>query len=131
MSAYAGVDVSDVLRAGMKTAAMNHRLIANNIANADTPNYTPTEMDFQETLVAMLEGRDRIALRRTDPRHLEAERSLAPMRRQSRMSKNDYNKVDMEHEVAKLAENTSRYNLYGSLLAKRYRVHRDLLSNIR
>ncbi|MGC8846954.1 MAG: flagellar basal body protein, partial [Candidatus Hydrogenedens sp.] len=30
----------------MKVAEINHRYIANNIANADTPGYTQKELDF-------------------------------------------------------------------------------------
>ena len=131
MSALSGVATTDLLQKAMNVAAMNHRVIANNIANADTPNFNPTELDFQATLRAALEGRDRISLRRTHPRHLEATRNLLEFKRLANSSKNDYNKVDLETEMARLSENTGRYTTYGTLLAKQYRRIRDLLTNIR
>lgn len=131
MTPFRGVDTMMVLQRGMKVAGMNHRLIANNIANVDTPNFNPVEMDFQKTLRAALEGRDRIALRRTDPRHLEATRLLTRFDRGIHLAKNDQNKVDLEEEMAKLSENTGRYTTYGSLVRKKYQQYRDLLANIR
>lgn len=131
MSAFTGVDTIELLQAGMRTAQMNHRIIANNIANVDTPHFNPVHMDFQDTLRAVLEGRDRISLRRTDPRHLDATRSLVRFDRLADRSKNDYNKVDLEDEITRLDENTGRYTLYGALLQKRFSQYRSMISNIR
>jgi flagellar basal-body rod protein FlgB len=128
---YAGVDVTTLLRTGMRVASMNHRVIANNIANVDTPHFNPVEVDFQKTLRAALEGRERVGLRRTDPRHFEATRNLVDFKRLARSSKNDYNKVELDNEMMKLNENTGRFDLYGSLLASRSQRLRDMLANIR
>ncbi len=131
MPAFSGVDTIDLLQAGMRTAQMNHRLIANNIANVNTPNFNPVHMDFQETLRAVLEGRDRFSLRRTDPRHLDSTRNLVDFERLADRSKNDYNKVDLEEEITGLAENAGRYTLYSSLLQSRFGQYRSMLTNIR
>lgn len=131
MPAFAAMPVAEVLQAAMKTATMNQRVIANNIANVDTPHFTPVEMDFQDTLRAVIEGRDRFSLRRADSRHLEGTRNLVRFQRLAKSSKNDYNKVDLDSEVVKLNENTGRYTTYGSLLIKRYQQLRDMLNNIR
>lgn len=131
MSAFSGVDTIELLQAGMRTAQMNHRLIANNIANALTPNYNPVHMDFQETLRAVLEGRDRFSLRRTDPRHLDSTRNLVDFERLADRSKNDYNKVDVDAEIIRLSENTGRYTLYSSLLRQKVGQYRSMLTNMR
>jgi len=128
---FQGVDVVRLLQAGMKTAAMNHRLIANNVANVDTPNYNPTRLDFQATLRAVLEGSDRFTLRRTQDRHFEAARQLAKFESLANFSKNDYNKVDLDEELATLSRNTGKYTVYGSLLAKYFRQVRNMLNNER
>ena len=131
MAAFGSVDTISLLQDAMKTASMHHRVIANNIANVDTPHFNPVELDFQETLRAVIEGRDRISLRRTHPRHLDATRHLVRFDRLASHSKNDYNKVDMEHEMAKLDENTSRYTTYGSLLAQKLYQTRNMFTNMR
>ncbi|MCP4646038.1 MAG: flagellar basal body rod protein FlgB [bacterium] len=131
MAAFAGVDRLQLLTEGMRVAQFNHKLISQNIANAETPNYNPVSLDFQRTLRAALEGRSRFQLRRTDPRHLEKARPLARFERLAIQSKNDYNKVDLDHEMTRLAENTGRYTTYGSLLVKEFQGLKDLLKNIR
>lgn len=131
MPPFAGVDTGRLLEVAMRVAEFNQRVIANNIANVDTPNYNPAEVDFQATLRAALEGRDRISLRRTDPRHLEAARWRPEFDRLAYFSKNDYNKVDLDWEMAKLSENTERYTTFGGLLVKRFQTIKNMLTNIR
>ena len=79
----------------MPLAEDNHRIIANNIANLDTPGYNPVEMDFQPTLRDAIGGPGRISLRWTRPQHLDA--SQFGLRHASLVhsAKNDYNKVDI------------------------------------
>lgn len=131
MSPFQGSDTMTLLHAGMKTASMNHRLIANNIVNANTPNFTPVELDFQSALRDVLAGRERFSLRKTHPGHVESSRNLLNFKPLATSSKNDYNKVDLEHEMAKLSENTGRYSMYSALLSKRMRSYRDMLTNMR
>jgi len=129
--AFAGVDTVTLLTEGMKVAVRNQALIANNIANADTPKYNPTRLDFQTSLRDALGGRGRVELRTTQARHLEATREMPRFERLALSSKNDYNKVDLEQEMADLAENTGRYTTYSSLLAKHFREVKDMLSTLR
>ena len=131
MPPFSGVEPVRLLAEAMHVATINQALIANNIANADTPNYNPVSLDFQATLRAALEGRDSISLRRTHVRHLEGTRDLLEFERLAILSKNDYNKVDLDHEMTRLSENTGRYTIYGSLLVKRFRAIKDMLTNIR
>jgi flagellar basal-body rod protein FlgB len=128
---YGRVDAPQLLLEGMRVAAGNQRIIANNIANADTPNFNPVELDFQATLRAAIEGRSRVQLRTTRARHLDATREVSEFERLAILSKNDYNKVDLEHEMASLSKNTGRYTTYGSLLAKHFSSIRNMLDNLR
>ena len=112
-------------------SATNHRIIANNVANADTPNYNAVRMDFQATLRAALEGRDRVSLRKTQARHLDSVRYLAEFDNLAISSKNDYNKVDLEEEMARLSANTSDYTTYGSLLVKYFQQTKNMLNTLR
>ncbi len=131
MSAFAGVNTSRLLVAGMRLAQDNHRIIANNIANVDTPGYNPVEMDFQSTLRNAVEGRGRISLRKTRPQHLDASRFSLQHASLVQISKNDYNKVDIEQEIANLAKNRGRYNTYGSILVKQFSMVKNMLANLR
>jgi len=128
VSAFSGVSVDEVLTGAMRTAAMNHRHLANNIANIDTPGYVPTELDFQATLREVIGGRGGFALRTTQPRHLDLRTERPQFERIASLSKNDYNKVSLDEQVAKLSRNAGDYTTYASILAKRFEVIKSALT---
>lgn len=131
MGSFSGVDASRLLVSALSVVQENQRLIANNIANADTPNFDPVEMDFQKTLQRAVEGQGRVQLRKTRPQHFDKLSGPSQFERLALLSKNDYNKVDLEHEMAKLSENTGRYTTYGSLLVKRFEEVKNMLQTLR
>lgn len=131
MAPFAGVDATRLLVEAMKVARENHRILANNIANAETPHYNPVELDFQATLKAAIEGRGRVSLRRTQPRHIDLRLERPKFEGLAFLSKNDYNKVDIEDQMAKLDRNTGRYTIYGSLVVKHFDEVKNMLSMLR
>jgi len=128
MEAYAGVDTTRLLLGAMKVSEMNHRYLANNIANADTPGYNPVGIDFQKTLKAMVEGRDGLRLRSGDTRHIGYKQNQVEFERLAYLSKNDYNKVDLDDQMARLQQNTADYSAYAALMSKRFQMTKDMLS---
>ena len=128
---FAGVDTARLLVGAMKVSQQNQSIIANNIANVDTPNFTPTELDFKATLRNELEGKGRVSLRTTQPQHFEKTVHRPEFEGLAFLSKNDYNKVDLDDQIAKLSENTGRYTTYGSLLAKEFESAKSMLSALR
>ncbi|HQE83912.1 MAG TPA: hypothetical protein PLM14_12995, partial [Candidatus Hydrogenedentes bacterium] len=73
----------------------------------------------------------RVSLRKTQDRHLDSVRYLAKFDNLAVSSKNDYNKVDLEEEMARLSSNTSDYTTYGSLLVKYYQQVKNMLTTLR
>lgn len=122
--------VPAILQAGMKTAYLNQRLIANNIANADTPNYRPVELKFEETLQAMLAGRGMISLRKSYPRHLEFSSFRPLLLSRSRTAKNDRNSVDTDEQLLKMSENASKFGVYARLMSKRFSETVEMLRQL-
>lgn len=131
MNAFSGVSTVDLLANAMGVAQDNHRIIANNIANADTPGYTPVKMDFQATLRSALGGRGRLSLRNTRPQHLQREFGDIRQHKFLSTSKNDRNKVDLEMEIAELSKNTGKYTVYASILTKHFQMTKNMLTNTR
>lgn len=131
MVTFPGIDTGDLLVKAMRTAEVNHRVLANNIANVDTPGYSPKRLDFQKTLRSLVEERGNVSLRKTLPRHLDAGEDRPEFERLAILSKNDYNKVDLDEEMALLSENTGKYTTYGSLLVKRFEQMKNMLTNLR
>ena len=130
MTPYAGIDTNTLLVQAMKVREQNHRFLANNIANVDTPHYNPVELDFQKTLQSMVEGRGGIALRTTRPRHFDHSTYTTEFDRLAFLSKNDYNKVDIDDQMSKLAQNTGEYTTYARLLNKKFEMTKSMLSSL-
>lgn len=130
MSAFAGIDTSNLLVQAMKVREQNHRFLANNIANVDTPHYNPVELDFQKTLRSLVEGRGGAALRTTRPRHFDHETHRLNFERLAFLSKNDYNKVDLDDQMTKLSQNTGEYTTYARLLSKKFEMTTNMLQSL-
>lgn len=95
------------------------RLIASNIANADTPGYQAREIDFARTLQQMTGAGAAIGapamLKGTDGRHLATGGTSAAMRDSQLLyaapsqTNLDANTVDMDRERASFADNAVKY----------------------
>lgn len=129
--AFEGIDAGVVLQQAMKVAQFNHRLIANNIANIETPGYNGVELDFQRTLRNALENHGRPGLRSGQTGFFETTEVRPEFKALASTSKNDYNKVDADAELAKLSENTGNFTVYSALLAQRFSLVKKTLDALR
>ena len=99
--------------------AERQRLIASNIANADTPGYQAREIDFAKTLQQMTGSGATIGapalLAGTNARHLATGGASAAMRDSQMLyaapsqTNLDANTVDMDRERASFADNAVKY----------------------
>ncbi len=88
------------------------RLLASNIANADTPGYIARDLDFAKALREAVGGSTRPALASDQPGHLGGGTSMhganlvyaAPSQ-----TSLDGNSVDMDRERASFADNSIKY----------------------
>lgn len=99
------------LENGLSYATLNHKTIANNIANVDTPNYKAKNVSFKDMLEK--EQQMSISAYRTDNRHFDfAIRQSTPgvNNINGLRYRNNGNAVDMDAEQTKLAENQIYYN---------------------
>ena len=83
----------------MNTVSLRQKLVASNIANADTPGYKTQDLDFQASFESALEG--------GAPRTLQVTGLNV---------KNDGNNVDLDREARLLAENALRFSVASSLM---------------
>ena len=97
-------------------------VISANVANVDTPGYTPTELNFDEQLVRTLTGDPEPGLATTDSRHLS---TVDPVPRGEvefdtfALPNQDGNSVDLDHEMTKLSENQIQYRASTAFYNKR------------
>ncbi len=88
----------------MDLLSTRQKLVASNIANADTPGYKTKDINFQFEFMSLTKG--------GTPDIAEA---------QGLTTKNDGNNVSMDRETRLLAENAIRFNVAASLLKSQIR----------
>jgi flagellar basal-body rod protein FlgB len=110
--------------------ALRHKVIAENIANVETPGYRTKTVSFEKELTDAMNGRALVGTR-TDPRHLSlgAEapgESVAHVEDVPRASGQDgaisgVNQVDIDAEMTELATNQIRFRFAARLLGETFR----------
>lgn len=106
-------DALDFQTQALVLRAERQRLIASNIANADTPGYVARDMDFARALREATGAAALVAPAATQPRHLalaggaRAEPQL--LYAQPAQDNLDRNSVDMDRERAAFADNAVKY----------------------
>jgi flagellar basal-body rod protein FlgB len=131
LTAFAGIDAGEVLRQGMKVCELNHRILANNIANAETPGYRGLQLDFQTTLRNAINADRRASLRSAQAGRVSRALERPEFKDLASLSKNDYNTVDIDNEMVRLSENTGNYTVFSTILAKRFGTMKNMLNMLR
>lgn len=99
-----------LLSAGLDTMMLKQRVVAENIANVNTPGYKRRDVAFPAELQ---EARNRLPLRTTHPSHMPtptAPGSPTVVVDTTTTMRNDQNNVDLEKETASLAQAQILYN---------------------
>ncbi|WP_372633841.1 flagellar basal body rod protein FlgB [Cohnella sp.] len=119
------------LENAIQAATMRHRVLSNNIANNDTPYFKRSDVVFEELLTQAIgaQGTRAPAGRLTDPRHFPINGAYpSPTPKvvvdESTAFNNNKNNVDIEKEMALLAENQLRYNLMSQQVAHEAKMMR-------
>jgi flagellar basal-body rod protein FlgB len=115
-----------VLKKTLDAQATRQRAHAQNIANAETPDYKRVAVDFENLLKEATDQTGSGSLKRSDSRHLPTSgldmETLEPQIRQESPDPNGtgVNGVDIEQEMAEMAETQIRYMAALELLKRRY-----------
>jgi len=126
----------------VKMGALNQRLerqhvINSNVANAETPGYRALGYDFEEQLQALSgsEG-DNIPMQASDPRHYingmaDADGTITPevYLRPTESVGQDGNTVDVDQEMAAMAENQILYKATVELINKKIGTLKYAIAN--
>jgi flagellar basal-body rod protein FlgB len=119
------IDPMMVLQKSLDALAIQHEVIANNMANIDTPNFKRAEVSFQEQLKNVLNQNQPSALWRTNPKHFPIPQNISLNDFEPTITtitdtigRNDGNNVDLEMESAKLAQNNLLYNSLADLTGR-------------
>jgi len=105
----------DFQAAALSLQAQRAKVLASNIANADTPNYQAKDFDFSAALAQATQSAAQGPSEpmRTHPAHMSGTGAAAPgpvlQYRQPLQASLDGNSVDLDTERAAFAENSVRY----------------------
>jgi flagellar basal-body rod protein FlgB len=127
----------DMLKDAVKGSSETHTVIANNIANAETPNFKRSDVSFREALARELprtDDPDELALVTDDPNQIpagpdfEAEPfAITTTLDDSTAMRNDGSNVDIDQEMAKLSLNSSYGQTMHQLLSTQYSRLREAI----
>jgi len=114
----------------------NQNLISSNIANAETPNYTPKSLVFEDELQGALKGGQKGTPAITNPRHIPLKGTNGRLQSvtgrvvetPSKTPGKDGNSVELENEMTKMSENQIMYNASVQILSKKFAGIRAAIS---
>ncbi|HPE35541.1 MAG TPA: flagellar basal body rod protein FlgB [Spirochaetales bacterium] len=111
----------ELLQRSMDVSSLRHSVIANNIANADVPNFKRSDINFESFLKRAIDSEDSrpvLELKRSRERHLSNYqpvdwKTVEPRRVLDYLSteKNNGNNVNAEEEFMASLQNQLRYTL--------------------
>ncbi|AEI44347.1 flagellar basal body rod protein FlgB [Paenibacillus mucilaginosus] len=105
----------NLLERSLDAAALRQKVIADNVANVDTPNFKRSDVRFEELLQQEMNGGGLVG-RRTNAKHIpigQASSAGTPqiVQDSQTMMNNNLNNVDIDYEMALMAKNQLRYNV--------------------
>ncbi|MDD5067037.1 MAG: flagellar basal body rod protein FlgB [bacterium] len=122
-----------LLQRAMDTSLVRHKVISDNIANVDTPNFKKSSVTFESQLKRALDSED-IARREpqgyiTNDRHIPFNRPVDYRQVGPKIQveydtnyRNDKNNVDIEKEMTDAVVNTLRYRALVDKMKMNYRM---------
>ena len=124
MSEFFG-KTTDALGAAIQMRLLKQNITSANIANAETPGYKAKKLDFEEALSRAVDIHGLNKMNVTHPEHFPVNGNAISKVRADVYDNpdvtvtNDGNTVDLEREMAELAENTIIYNAAIQLINKK------------
>lgn len=121
------------LERSLNLRSMNQKLIVSNIANMDTPRYKAFKMMVDEKLQDAAQGGPRLTMTRTQVGHLNNTGKSLASGRVARVESNDLslrgdgNTVELDTEMANLAENTLKYNTTTRIISNKFKLLKDVI----
>ncbi|MBW2221593.1 MAG: flagellar basal body rod protein FlgB [Deltaproteobacteria bacterium] len=112
-----------------------HSILSTNVANIDTPGYKGHDLRFSDELKKAAGRKGSMPLTKTNERHLPLEIGnikggrLVPIN--DAVHRLDGNTVDLDKEMAKLAENSLYYNTAAQITSKKLRGILTAISEVR
>lgn len=107
-----------VMHKALNISSERNRVITSNIANVDTIGFKPTDLDFKQTLLQVLETPSENTLATTHAKHYQTGEGTAPSRDMVYRERS-VAAVDIDTEMTNLAENNLQYRTNSEMLMRK------------
>lgn len=112
------------LEVALSGLSQRQQRVADNIANTDTPGFQARDVSFEGALKRAFTGGDKFEMQTTSVEHLSGASNDSSMIQQITLGatalRNDGNNVDMDQQMATLAETSIRFSAVSHLVASKY-----------
>lgn len=115
----------DEMKTALDASSLRQRVVASNIANANTPGFRPEQVRFEELLETAQGDNSKPA--RTHPDHMNG--SLDDAVVAPRVELRGTDTVELEQEMVELQQNAIHYRALSQFVAKRYRGLMDAIGS--
>ena len=119
-------DTISLLERSLNLRSLQHRVLASNIANMDTPNYKAVEIAVAEEMSRNQDSASGIKLVRSQSGHLPIKHNPADnvklkVAKPPEFSlRGDGNTVDLDRTMGRLAENTLLYKTAAQIISQKF-----------
>ncbi len=114
MSGWLDSPILQLLEKGLDASSLRQQVLANNVANVDTPGFKRSDVDFQKVLASAMNGSaETLPLKETSPKHLPGVitgNKNVIVQDNSTSLRNDGNNVDIDQEMTDVAKNEIYFN---------------------
>lgn len=117
------------LEKAMGGSILRHNVLSNNMANVNTPNFKRNDVSFRSALDETMKSQ--LELKTTKAIHLKAINTIAEptiIHDQETSLRSDGNNVDIDIELATLAENNLYFNSLAHFLSSQLNLLRQSIS---
>ncbi|SHM10349.1 flagellar basal-body rod protein FlgB [Caldanaerovirga acetigignens] len=127
-------EMPDLLKKYMDVKWLRHEVLANNIANVDTPNFKRSDVIFEDLLKNYLkENSSKLPLSTTNEKHIQNIWSVRDVKpkiiiQNDRTLRNDGNNVDIDKEMVDLARNALSYNILAEQVQREFSLLRSAIT---
>ncbi len=124
----------DLLKQGLSGASLRQSVLANNMANANTPNFKRSDVDFASQLTATGSEPGKLGLQRTHGNHLQngpagsSSPSFAIQQDTTTAMRNDGSNVDVDREMVMIMENQLHYQAMADAVNRRLGQLRNVIA---
>ncbi|MGI6587727.1 MAG: flagellar basal body rod protein FlgB [Peptococcia bacterium] len=123
------MNLMNLLEKAMDGSVLRHNVLNNNITNANTPGFKRSDVNFRSSLDEAMKSQ--LKLKTTRPVHFKSSTIMAGAKiihDQTTSLRSDGNNIDIDIELANLAENNLYFNSLAHFLSSQLALLRQSIS---